>query len=154
MRTFENLEEVKQAIEIWFKTLGYDTPDRAEKQYLKVIAEVGEVADAMAKEDLENLKSEIGDVFVTVVGYNLMKSKVLDINCIDLPILDANFIEEILKCLIYGNEDYAISYLYNLCRLYKLSLLDCTTIAYNKIQGRLERGELEVVNGTVIKSGK
>ena len=44
--TFNTLEEVKQSIEQWFITLGFDNKERAEKQYLKIIAEVGEMADA------------------------------------------------------------------------------------------------------------
>src|SRR5690606_31139605 len=80
--TFNTLEEVKQAIEQWFITLGYDNKERAEKQYLKIIAEIGEMADALCKEDLENFKSEAGDVFVTIVGYCLQNGDELD--CSDI----------------------------------------------------------------------
>lgn len=153
--TFNTLEEVKTAIEQWFITLGYDNPERAEKQYLKIIAEVGEMADALCKEDIENFKSEAGDVFVTIVGYCLQKNYPL----IDLefyydgePLCETNdCIEEILDYLINYQFEASINYLHELCISQRTTLLECATIAYNKIQGRLERGELKIINGTIQK---
>lgn len=152
--TFNTLEEVKTAIEQWFITLGYDNKERAEKQYLKCIAEVGEMADALCKEDLENFKSEAGDVFVTIVGYCLQIEWNLKINHTNYCNQSTNrSIDYILGNLIEQDYDYVIDYLFDICISQRTTLLECATIAYNKIQGRLERGELSVKNGTVIKSG-
>lgn len=150
---FNTLEEVKQAIEQWFITLGFDNKERAEKQYLKIIAEVGEMADALCKEDLENFKSEAGDVFVTIVGYCLQINRELTIKTGSNSISDVFQLNQILKNLYFENYDIAIHYLSKICWLQNTTLLECATIAYNKIQDRLERGELSVKNGTVIKSG-
>lgn len=147
-----NLEEVKKAIEQWFVTLGYDNKERAEKQYLKIIAEVGEMADALCKEDHENFKSEAGDVFVTIVGYCLQEELKLEIK--DFRRDNYN-ITTFVKHLIYNikDEDFdtAIEWLKDICISQNTTLLECATIAYNKIQSRLERGELKIINGTIQK---
>lgn len=152
--TFNTLEEVKQAIEQWFITLGFDNKERAEKQYLKIIAEVGEMADALCKEDLENFKSEAGDVFVTIVGYCLQKNDTLFFEYIS----DEEFgYSSDIGMIIYEISTFefhdTLRHLISICHSQNTTLLECATIAYNKIQGRLERGELSVKNGTVIKSG-
>src|SRR5690606_16127829 len=81
--TFNTLEEVKQAIEQWFITLGYDNKERAEKQYLKIISEIGETADSICKENRSNTLSEIGDIFVTIVGYELQRKNNIVLNYYD-----------------------------------------------------------------------
>lgn len=152
--TFNTLEEVKQAIEQWFITLGYNNKERAEKQYLKIIAEVGEMADALCKEDLENFKSESGDVFVTIVGYCLQrKIKIPSFEMIRNDFRISSLLAHLMSNI--NDEDFhtAIEWLKDICMSQNTTLLECATIAYNKIQGRLERGELSVKNGTVIKSG-
>lgn len=150
-----NLEEVKVAIEQWFIALGYDNKERAEKQYLKIIAEVGEMADALCKEDHENFKSEVGDVFVTIVGYCLQKEYILNDLEYDYdgePLKEINdCVENILDHLISYLFDASINYLHELCISQRTTLLECATIAYNKIQARLENGQLKVINGTIQK---
>lgn len=151
--TFNTLEEVKTAIEQWFITLGYDNPERAEKQYLKIIAEVGEMADALCKEDLENFKSEAGDVFVTIVGYCLQSNKHYIINYTkpEDSLSNNRVLNEIMCSLTDFDFSSAIDYLFDICLNQNTTLLECATIAYNKIQGRLERGELKIINGTIQK---
>ncbi|AXF52410.1 MAG: hypothetical protein [Caudoviricetes sp.] len=157
--TFNTLEEVKTAIEKWFIDLGYDNEERAEKQYLKIIAEVGEMADALCKEDIENFKSEAGDVFVTIVGYCLQTKRNMSTDDLDSVVygknnLFRNFdLKNVLRCILDEDFNNSLYYLCNVCNLMNTNLLECATISYNKIQGRLERGELSVKNGTVIKSG-
>lgn len=155
--TFNTLEEVKTAIEQWFITLGFDNKERAEKQYLKIISEVGETADSICKENRKNTLSEIGDVFVTVVGYCLQKKSDLKTENFDYDGQSLHTANDYLELVLDDLTEFNFE-----CMLYDLNflaftqdsnLLECATIAYNKIQGRLERGELSVKNGTVIKSG-
>lgn len=148
-----NLEEVKKAIEQWFIDCGYAGKERAEKQYLKIIAEVGEMADALCKEDHENFKSEAGDVFVTIVGYCLQRDKHYIINYTepDDSLSNNRILNEIMYSLTGSDFSSAIDYLFDICINQNTTLLECATIAYNKIQGRLERGELKVINGTIQK---
>ena len=146
-----NLEEVKTAIEQWFITLGYTEPERAEKQYLKIIAEVGEMADALCKEDIENFKSEAGDVFVTIVGYCLQINRELTIQTGSNSISDVFQLNQILKNLYFDDYNTAIHYLSKICWLQNTTLLECATIAYNKIEKRRVNGGLKIINGTIQK---
>lgn len=151
--TFNTLEEVKKAIEQWFIDLGYDNQERAEKQYLKIIAEVGEMADALCKEDHENFKSEAGDVFVTIVGYCLQNGRHFVINHTEPEKLFSNnaLVNEVISSILYTDFSSAIDYLFDICINQNTTLLECATIAYNKIQSRLENGQLKVINGTIQK---
>lgn len=155
--TFNTLEEVKQAIEQWFITLGYDNKERAEKQYLKIISEIGETADSICKENRNNTLSEIGDVFVTIVGYELQRKNNIVLNYYDYDgeslSEPENYLNDLLDSILDDCMSASLTPLNWLSFTQDSNLLECATIAYNKIQGRLERGELSVKNGTVIKSG-
>lgn len=53
-------------VEIWSQDKELDKADSS-KQFLKVIEEIGEVADALAKNKPEELKDGIGDTIVTLI---------------------------------------------------------------------------------------
>ena len=150
--TFNTLEEVKTAIEQWFITLGFDNAERAEKQYLKIIAEVGKMADALCKEDHENFKSEAGDVFVTIVGYCLQLDYKLELYHHSIKVDNIYAINHIINELLMDSFEGVIDYVQDICLNENTTLLECATIAYNKIQKRLEDGKLSIKNGTVIKA--
>ena len=156
--TFNTLEEVKTAIEQWFITLGFDNKKKKKKQYLKIIEEVGETAGAICKENRNNTLSEIGDIFVTIVGYNLQKKEYLKLDYYDYDgenlLEPVDYLDNILTSILVRDFNESLLDLNWLAFTQDSNLLECATIAYNKIQGRLERGELSVKNGTVIKSGK
>ena len=147
--TFNTLEEVKTAIEQWFKDLGYDNSERAEKQYLKCIAELGEVADEICKENTESLKLEIGDLGVTIIGLALQRNETIfyrgGINW-DLKDTISNIV-----CELNGELLEAFGWYSDLVYSLDLDILQCLTLAYNKIQARLENGQLKVINGTIQK---
>lgn len=153
--TFNTLEEVKTAIEQWFKDCGYADNNNIDKQHNKILEELKELEIEIKNNDIEKCKDEAGDVFVTLAGVVLKQGSTLDI--------------EVTNKHFYNNKEYnlkltknyinkniysmAFEYLNDLCKCLDIGLLECATIAYNKIQGRLDRGELSVKNGTVIKSG-
>lgn len=155
--TFNTLEEVKQAIEQWFITLGYDNKERSEKQYLKIISEIGETADSICKENRSNTLSEIGDIFVTIIGYELQRKNNIVLNYYDYDgeslSEPESYLNDLLDSILDDCLSASLTPLNWLAFTQDSNLLECATIAYNKIQGRLERGELSVKNGTVIKSG-
>ena len=64
----EKLEEKSytELIKLWAKDKRLDTAS-PDKQFLKVIEEVGEIAEGMAKGRPEQIKDSIGDVYVTLV---------------------------------------------------------------------------------------
>lgn len=66
-----------QKVIIWATEKGIFTPDNLKNQTLKMTAEAGEVADAVLKGDVDEIRMEIGDVLVTLTllcgmqGYTL-----------------------------------------------------------------------------------
>jgi NTP pyrophosphatase (non-canonical NTP hydrolase) len=71
---FHSLRE--QVIQ-WGKDKGILVPENSHKQALKMVSEVGELCDALIKNDVEGIKDGIGDTLVTIIilseqlGYNL-----------------------------------------------------------------------------------
>jgi NTP pyrophosphatase (non-canonical NTP hydrolase) len=61
-----SLTNLVSQVEDWSKNKGLDQAD-SRGQFLKVVEEVGEVAAAMARSDMAELKDGIGDVVVTLV---------------------------------------------------------------------------------------
>lgn len=69
-------------VESWFVERGLDKADPT-KQMLKLTEEVGEVASAIARSDLDLIKDGIGDVLVVLIGLSLQhKTTVLE--CLNL----------------------------------------------------------------------
>lgn len=60
------MDELVFSVEQWSKDKGLDKADSS-KQFLKVTEEVGEVAAALARNDMHELKDGIGDVIVTLI---------------------------------------------------------------------------------------
>ena len=60
------MDRLVQAVEKWSIDRNLHEADSS-KQFLKVIEEIGEVADALAKDKPEELKDGIGDTVVTLI---------------------------------------------------------------------------------------
>ena len=60
------MDRLVKLVEEWSKDKDLDKAESS-KQFLKVIEEIGEVADALAKNKPEELKDGIGDVVVTLI---------------------------------------------------------------------------------------
>lgn len=60
-------EELQAKIEDWAYDKNLLHADNVERQFLKVIEEVGELASGIAKNDRDETIDAIGDVFVTLI---------------------------------------------------------------------------------------
>lgn len=60
------MNELIKSVEQWSKDKGLNQAESS-KQFLKVTEEVGEVAAALARNDMDMLKDGIGDVVVTLI---------------------------------------------------------------------------------------
>lgn len=60
------MDELVKKIEEWSINKGLDQADSS-KQALKVFEEVGEVAAALARQDIDELRDGIGDTVVTLI---------------------------------------------------------------------------------------
>lgn len=61
-----SLTKLDESVKVWAKDKGLDKADSS-KQFLKVSEEVGEVAAALARQDMTELKDGIGDAVVTLI---------------------------------------------------------------------------------------
>ena len=70
------MKETNDKIIKWLRDNKIDTLD-PDKQYLKIIEEVGELARGLLKNDLEAIKDAIGDIYVALMGYSLQRKQKL-----------------------------------------------------------------------------
>lgn len=66
LNEYLTLEELLKNVEAWSVNKGLHQAESS-KQYLKVSEEVGEVAAALARNDMDALKDGIGDAVVTLI---------------------------------------------------------------------------------------
>lgn len=156
------MEEIRKKVIEWAKDKDLIKPKNAKKQALKMISEIGEVADALCKEDKEALKIEIGDVLVTLIilaeQLSIKNSFALDE---EIQLYDSDFICDLIEnandilYFVYIEEEHPVSNYIDLTLNHLdsvsynngLELNDCLKAAYNKISTR--KGK--TVNGTFIK---
>lgn len=62
-----NLDILANNVREWADNKGLLKKENSAKQMLKVTEEIGEVAGAVARDDMEKLKDGIGDGFVTLI---------------------------------------------------------------------------------------
>lgn len=60
-------EELQAKVEDWAHDKNLLHPENVERQFLKVIEEVGELASGIAKDERDETIDAIGDVFVTLI---------------------------------------------------------------------------------------
>jgi NTP pyrophosphatase (non-canonical NTP hydrolase) len=61
------LDTLAHNVEIWAKEKGLLKKENSAKQMLKVTEEIGEVASAVARDNIDKLRDGIGDGFVTLI---------------------------------------------------------------------------------------
>jgi len=64
-----NWNEFKENVERWASERGIYEHSTPEAQLLKALSELGELADAVVKNDRDGMKDAIGDVVVCIVNY-------------------------------------------------------------------------------------
>jgi NTP pyrophosphatase (non-canonical NTP hydrolase) len=72
-------EQLRQKVLTWADNKSILVPENSHKQALKMVSEVGELCDAIIKNDVENIKNELGDVLVTII----ILSQQLEINPVE-----------------------------------------------------------------------
>ena len=60
-------EELEKAVLIWAKEKGITNPNNVFKQALKLTSEVGELSDAIIKQDIKETIDAIGDIQVVLI---------------------------------------------------------------------------------------
>jgi NTP pyrophosphatase (non-canonical NTP hydrolase) len=127
------MKQLAQQIQQWAIEKGITN---LEKQELKLVEELGELAKEINLGNKENQKSEIGDVFVVLVVLAGMREKELDFR----PSPTFNTPPVTLYQILNHALDYfystAIDYLNDLARDLGHDLEECAQMAYDKISKR------------------
>jgi NTP pyrophosphatase (non-canonical NTP hydrolase) len=157
------MNELIELVQQWSENKGLDKAD-SRGQFLKVVEEVGEVAAALCRSDMDLLKDAIGDSVVTLIIYAQQNNLKLD--CSDIPksgSIDSrtetsdlmSYIIKSVSCMngvkynvLYGNIMDCCCYLVAIADKYNLTLKECLQAAYDVI--KLRDGKM--VNGIFVKS--
>lgn len=138
-----NFEEFKKNVENWAEVRNIYKYSTAEAQLMKALSELGEVADAIIKNDRDALKDGIGDLAVCYVNYAKMCG--LDIKFSQIYFDEKN--NEIvsyasldiglrLASNIVDDAEISLYMLQKLAELHGFDFMDCCEAAWNEIKDR------------------
>lgn len=147
-----NWNEFKNNVESWATERGIYEHSTPEAQLLKALSELGELADAVIKNDRDGLKDAIGDVAVCLVNYEKMVREEKGIWCEPAPTGGATANSRIgdiavdigLVLLNNGAVNYsiagaAIESLQHIASKHGLDFMYCCKCAWREIKDRKGR---------------
>lgn len=150
-------DEFVSNVQGWAQERGIYEHSTAEAQLLKALSELGELADAVIKNDVDGIKDAVGDVAVCMVNYAHMED-CEDIFChdcatgIDSTYEEIGFIAETIGGLLTFDDcvelDDICTCLNSIANRYGLDFLECCTKAWNEIKDR--KGRM-VAGGAFVK---
>lgn len=137
-------EEFKSLVEGWAKERGIYDHSTPKAQLLKALSELGELADAVIKDDVEGIKDGVGDVAVCMVNYAYMSG--IEFEEIDvyswIPDTDnIGFAAELIGGGLQGSLDMpdCLSEMASIASNHDLEFMDCCEHAWNQIKDRKGR---------------
>lgn len=74
---YMTFHEIEENVMAWAKARGIYEHSTPEAQFLKMVSEVGEMADAIAKKDEEEILDAVGDIVVCLVNFCAFKDYAL-----------------------------------------------------------------------------
>ena len=138
-------DEFKNNVEQWAAERGIYEHSTPQAQLLKALSELGELADAVIKNDIEGIKDGVGDVAVCMVNYARMED-CEDIFCHDYATgsdstyEEIGFIAETIGGLLTFDDCAELgdicTCLNSIANRYGLDFLDCCEHAWNQIKNR------------------
>jgi hypothetical protein len=141
------LKEYQNLILGWAKDKNITTEECIPMQKLKLIEEVGEIANAIVKNKKEEQLDGIGDVFVVLTI--LAKQNEEEFEAVDVF---SNFqdteLADLLAMIIYSEYNVDFGVFLELCKRLDLDVVNCVSSAWNEIKDRKGRTE----NGVFLKS--
>jgi hypothetical protein len=141
----------KIEIENWFIDRGLQACD-PEKQKLKLVEEIGEIASGMCRGNKELIMDGIGDVYVVLIGLSLqLRNYTFRDDCY----INSKTLPQLIMKLLVDCENtasYKMSPYYVVEELIRICDIDCTPeecidMAYNQIKDRTGN----VVGGVYVK---
>lgn len=145
----KTLQELQPLIIQWAKDKGITNKDFADKQRLKLLEEVGELAKAILKNDVAEISDGIGDSFIvlTILAEQLDCKFLLDLNKEDV-FYEGHTTSELLQSIIYSEFNTDLLIFHTICKRLNLDLTTCCNLAWNEIKDR--KGK--TVDGTFVKN--
>lgn len=146
----KTLQELQPLILEWAKDKDLLKSENAPKQRLKLLEEVGETAGAILKNNKDEIKDGIGDIFVVLVILNAQIDSDLEFDIDGFEESIETDVYNILKNIAYVNNGslYSeLSVLNDACNLLNIDLTECANLAWNEIKDR--KGN--TINGVFIK---
>ena len=150
------MQELQNKVIQWAEDKGIFAKSDPTSQFLKTISEVGELADAVNKNDLPEIKDAIGDITVTLILHAEMTDSELELD-VDECVGYENPKEAVLYllqelCKIVDYEEYGatIEALDAIASYYGWALQECLQSAYDVISKRT--GKMQ--NGVFVKDEK
>ena len=145
----EQLRKYQDLILGWAKDKNITREECIPMQKLKLIEEVGEIANAIVKNKKEEQADGIGDAFVVLTI--LAKQNGEEFETVDVY---SNFedteLADLLAMIIYSEYNVDFGVFLELCKRLNLNILDCVSSAWNEIKDRKGRTE----GGVFIKDEK
>lgn len=142
-----NFEQFKNNVENWAAERGIYEHSTPEAQLLKTLSELGELSDAVIKDDRDGLKDAVGDVAVCVINY----AKMTDRN-VEHPMFDPGepinteeligVLARVIGIILAGETQcefeiqYLLCCLVGICQREQLYFLGCCDAAWNEIKDR------------------
>ena len=149
------MEKLKDKVIEWAEDKGIFEKSDPTSQFLKTISEIGELADAVNKNDLPEIKDAIGDITVTLILHAEMTDSELELDvdeCVgyENPKEAVLYLLQVL-CKIVDYEEYGatIEALVAIASYYGWTLQECLQSAYDVISKRTGK----MVNGVFVKDG-
>ena len=145
----KTLQELQKKIIQWAKDKDLLKLENAPKQRLKLLEEVGETAAAILKNNTDDIKDGIGDIFVVLVilSEQLSEEILFDMNGVAKDD-DQDFVFLFDNILNSKRIYFSISYLNDICKKLDLDLTECANLAWNEIKDRTG----QTIDGTFIKN--
>ena len=136
----KQLKEYQNLIIGWAKDKNITTEECIPMQKLKLIEEVGEIANAIVKNKKEEQLDGIGDAFVVLTI--LAKQNGEEFETVDVY---SNFedteLADLLAMIIYSEYNVDFGVFLELCKKLDLDIVDCVSSAWNEIKDRKGRTE-------------
>ena len=144
MRTLDDLIPL---ITNWAEKKDLLKHENADKQRLKLVEEVGELASAILKNDIALQRDSIGDCFVVLVILSKQINSKLQVKPMKYHQSINQCIYEIIRANSYDSKNTYTWELYAICTELELDLVECVNLAWNEIKDRTGKN----VDGTFIK---
>lgn len=144
-KDLKTIDELIPLIQEWGRKKKLKDPD---KQYLKVLEEVGETAKAVLTNDRDEIIDGLGDIAITVIIYYWQKKAPLKADFSEGNAFnDLSIMFQIMIEKIYATDMFIFGWMELIAKSKGTTLQECLNAAWNEIKDR--KGN--TVNGTFIK---